>query len=68
MTQEQRIVEYIQTHGAITPMDAFGMGITRLAARVHDMRRKGIPVVTDTIESINQYGEKKHFARYRIEG
>jgi hypothetical protein len=32
------------------------------------MRRKGIPVVTDTIESTNQYGEKKHFARYRIEG
>lgn len=68
MTQEQRIVEYIQAHGGITPNDAFGLGITRLAARVNDMRRKGIPVVTDTIESINQYGEKTHFARYRIEG
>ena len=44
------------------------MGITRLAARVNDMRRQGIPVVTETVESVNRYGEKVRFARYKIAG
>ena len=68
MTQIQRIIEFIKAHGSITPMDAFEMGITRLAACVFEMRRKGIPVITDTVESVNRYGEKVRFARYRIAG
>lgn len=68
MTQVQRIIAHIQAHGSITPMEGFEMGITRLAARVNDMRRQGIPVVTETVESVNRYGEKVHFARYKIAG
>lgn len=68
MTQVQRIIAHIQAHGSIAPMDGFEMGITRLAARVNDMRRQGIPVVTETVESVNRYGEKVHFARYTIAG
>lgn len=66
MTQEKRIIEYMEQHGAITPMEAFEMGITRLAACVHTMRRKGIPVVTETVASVNRYGEPVRFARYRL--
>lgn len=66
MTQVQRIIEHIREHGSITPMEGFEMGITRLAARVMDMRRNGIPVITETVESVNRYGEKVRFARYRI--
>ena len=68
MTQERRIIEYIAQHGAITPFEAFDMGITRLAACVHTMRRNGIPVVTETVESVNRYGDKVRFARYKIAG
>ena len=68
MTQAQRIIEYIKAHGSITSMEAFEMGITRLAAVVFDLRRNGIDVVTDTVESVNRYGEKVHFARYWIRG
>lgn len=66
MTQIDRIIEFVKAHGSITPMDAFEMGITRLAACVFEMRRKGINVVTDTAESVNRYGEKVRFARYRV--
>lgn len=68
MTQVERIKEHIAAHGSITPMDGFEMGITRLAARVNDMRRAGIPVITETVESVNRYGDKVRFARYRIGG
>lgn len=66
MTQEKRIIEYMKQHGAITQMEAFEMGITRLAARVHTMRRKGIQVVTESVASVNRYGEPVRFARYRL--
>lgn len=66
MTQIQRITAYMQEHGSITPFEAFGMGITRLAACVHTMRQNGVPVVTETVESVNRYGEPVRFARYRI--
>ena len=68
MTQVERINAHIAAHGSITPMDGFEMGITRLAARINDMRRAGIPVITETVESVNRYGDKVHFARYRIGG
>jgi hypothetical protein len=32
------------------------------------MRRKGIPVIAETVESVNRYGDKVRFARYRIPG
>ena len=66
MTQADLIIEFIKAHGSITPMDAFEMGITRLAARVCEMRHRGINIVTDTAESVNRFGEKVRFARYRV--
>jgi hypothetical protein len=49
-------------------MEGFEMGITRLAARVNEMRGKGIPIITETVESVNRYGDKVRFARYKIRG
>jgi hypothetical protein len=68
MTQAQRIVSHMQAYGSITTMEGFEMGITRLAARVNDLRRNGIPVITETVVGTNRYGEKVRFARYRLAG
>ena len=62
------IIKHIQANKYITPMDAFEMGITRLAACVHNMRRHGIPIITETVESVNRYGVKVRYARYSIAG
>lgn len=66
MTQEQRVLHYVAEHKWITPIEAFYMGITRLAAVVFDLRAKGIEVITETMECVNRYGDKVRYARYRI--
>ncbi len=66
MTQSERIVEFMQRNGGITTMDAFEMGITRLASRIHDLRQAGLEIESDTVKGKNRYGEPVHFTRYRI--
>ena len=42
MTQHQRILQYIDDFGSITPMEAFqDLGITKLATRVSELIRDG---------------------------
>ena len=68
MSQATDIIEYIRDHGSITTMQAFGIGITRLASRVHDLRRFGIPVDREMVEVLNRKGETCRVARYTIPG
>lgn len=65
-TQVQKIIDFMQKHDGITTMDAFGMGITRLASRIHEIRRMGIEIDSRTETAKNRDGETVHFSRYRI--
>lgn len=65
-TQEERIISYIDKHGSITTLDAFrDLGITRLPARIHDLRRDGIDIDGEMIEEENRFGEKVRVMCYR---
>ena len=65
-TQAERILTYIDERGSITTLDAFrDLGITRLAARIHDLRREGIDIDGEMIEEENRFGEKVRFMCYR---
>lgn len=65
MTQHQKIINYIEKHGSITPMDAFPLGITKLSTRVSEMRRKkGMEFKIEIIQGKNQDGESMRYARY----
>jgi hypothetical protein len=65
-TQAERILTYIDEHGSITPLDAFrDLGITRLAARIHDLRRDGFSICGEMVEDENRFGEKVRFMSYR---
>lgn len=44
MTQAEKIYKYIEMNGSITTMEAMRMGILRLAAVVHVMKKAGIPI------------------------
>lgn len=68
MSQATEIIEYIRDNGSITTMDAFGMGITRLASRVHEMRTFGIDVHKEMVTVKNRKGEDCRVARYTIPG
>lgn len=68
MTQCERIIQYIRERGGITTAQAFSdLGITRLSGRIFDLRRKGIPITTESKVGKNRYGEKVRFTEYKIQ-
>lgn len=65
MTQKERIVKYMDDFGSISTMEAFTqLGITRLASRIHELTRNGLPIKKEMVSSKNRYGEEVHFMRY----
>lgn len=66
MTQAQRIAEYLDEFGAITPLDAFrDLGITKLATRISEMKRDGYRFSQKYEKSKNRYGEPVYYMEYR---
>ena len=66
MSQAKEVIDYIRQNGSITTMQAFGLGITRLASRVHDIRAFGINVEKEMVTVKNRKGEDCRVARYTI--
>lgn len=65
MKQSERIVEYINKYGSISPMEAFAdLGITKLATRISEMRKDGYVFEQEYIESKNRFGESVYYMRY----
>lgn len=68
-TQCERILDYIAVNGSITQLDALReFGCMRLASRISDLKRLGIPIKRKMESSKNRYGETISYARYSIEG
>lgn len=67
MRQSDRILEYINEFGSITPFDAFyDLGITKLATRISEMSRSGIEFEKRYVKSKNRYGEPVYYMRYSL--
>lgn len=64
MTQEQRILDYIDKHGEITQRDAVRLGCYRLSARVFDLRSKGIFLKCETRSVKNADGSRSNIGVY----
>lgn len=63
--QSGELLKHFQTYGSLTSMEAFELyGATRLAARVHDLRKQGHLIDTREIVSKNRYGETCTYAKY----
>lgn len=66
-TQAERVLDYMQHFGSITPLEAMrDLGIMRLASRITDLRRAGYAIVREMVEVINRYGQKTRVARYSL--
>ena len=66
MTQTQKVLDYIDRFGSITPLQAFAdLGIMRLAARINDLKKTGVEIRSETAKDMNRFGEQVHFTRYR---
>ena len=67
MTQADRVVDFMQKNGSISSLEAIQeLGVTRLAACIYKLKRNGLEIAKETAKSVNRYGEKVYFARYRI--
>lgn len=67
MTQSDRILAYIDRCGSITQREASEhLGVARLASRVNDLRKAGHPIIAERVEGVNRFGERVHWARYRM--
>ena len=64
MTQNQKILAYLDAHGSITP--AFlNLSILRLASRIHELKRMGIRIEKVMESGVNKDGDPVVYARYK---
>jgi cob(I)alamin adenosyltransferase len=69
MTQVERLETYLESHASITPLEAWNLlGIYRLSAAVHTLKKKGRKIETELVKVSNQFGESCHVAQYRFGG
>ena len=67
MTQCERIIAYIRLFGSISALEAFNdLGVMRLASRINDIARAGYVFEKTTETSVNRFGQKVSYTRYRL--
>lgn len=67
MTQHQAITDYLNTHGTITPMQAFrDLGITKLSTRISELRKKGVVIEKSEVKATNRNGKSIRYMRYSL--
>ena len=67
MSQTRRVLDYIERCGSITQMDATkDLGVMRLAARIADLKEKGVKIETVMVDGVNRFGEPTKLARYYL--
>ena len=67
LTQCERIRRHLEDFGSITSLEAMNeYGIMRLASRINDLKRIGIPITKEMVSSKNRYGEPTNYARYSL--
>lgn len=68
MTQKEIVLRHMKEMGSISSFEAFTeYGITRLAARIHDLREDGYNIKASVHDARNRYGKKVRFERYTLE-
>lgn len=65
--QQERVLKYMQEFGSISSLEAFkDLGVTRLAAVIFDLKKKGVNIESKTESCQNRYGEPVRFSRYSV--
>ena len=61
------ILGHLKTHGSISHYEAEDMyGCTRLAARIKDLKNRGVEIEKDMVNGRNRYGQPCRYAVYRL--
>ena len=66
-SQASRLLDYLKRFGSVTTWEAFQeLGITRLSARIFEIKERGYLIKTESITSKNRFGEPVHFNKYSL--
>lgn len=66
-TQCDRILRHLKEYGSITDLEAYTKyGIRRLASRIHDLKRRGVDIISERVNGRNRNDEPTHFSVYRL--
>ena len=66
-TQEERVLEYMKKFGGITSLEAFqDLGITRLSAKIFNLKKQGYNIISETKQAKNRFEETTYFKRYML--
>lgn len=61
------ILGHLKTYGSIDPKEAEAKyGCMRLAARIKDLRNRGVAIDTEIVRGENKNGGKTRYAVYRL--
>ncbi len=67
MTQNEQVLQHMQDVGPITTLVAVReYGITRLSARIYDLKAAGFEVETRWREVRDRHGQRKHVVEYAV--
>lgn len=67
MTQKEKILDYINRFGSISPFEAFrDLGITKLASRISEIIQDGVEIEKTMEKSKNRFGERVCYMRYSL--
>ena len=68
-TQIQRLLDYLDLHGSITPKEAIDeLGIMRLASRISELRKSGYEIEGKMVKVPNRYGDSCRVKCYSLKG
>lgn len=69
MTQEEKILKYLEDFQTITAYQAVvDLGITQLSARLCGLQKRGYEFDKEMCFGTNRYGEKTHYIKYSLKG
>ena len=67
MSQNDKVLNYLKEHKKITSMDAINnLRITRLSARISDLRERGIDIDTEIVYKRDADGNPIHYSVYTL--
>lgn len=69
MTQTEMVLDYLRIKGSITTWEAYSkLFITRLSAKIYDLKKLGYNFDEEWITKKNRYGRKVSFKKYILKG
>lgn len=66
-TQADRVLRYMNEFGSINTLEAFkDLGVTRLSARIFELKDKGYTITSTRKTAKNRFGENCSYSEYRL--